>query len=280
MGAFVRGAIVMLSVIVLGTIGLNAFDNTGAPGRSLLGAVSGALAPEPCPSDMVLVRASGGDFCIDRYEAAPGDDCPHQNPSSKRQTDDNLTLRSCGAVSEAGRLPWRNIARQQAELACTRSGKRLPTNSEWYRAALGTPDRAGTWGPEDCNLASRENSPSETGDRPLCVSVAGAFDMVGNVWEWLEETVDEGTYANEALPPQGYIAEIDAAGLPTRTEEAAPDAAYFDDYFWLEPTGVRGMIRGGFWRSQTDGGQYALNVSVPPSFTGDAIGFRCAKAIE
>lgn len=277
---FVRGLVVVVSIIVLGTIGLNAFDSAGTPGGSLLGAAFGALAPLPCPSDMALVRASSGDFCIDRYEASTSVDCPNQNPSSKRQTDDNLSLRTCAAVSEVGRVPWRNIARQQAELACTRAGKRLPTNTEWYRAALGTPDRSGDWGPEDCNLASRDSVPDETGSRPLCVSVSGAFDMVGNVWEWLEETVDEGTYAGDTLPAQGYIAEIDDAGLPTRTEDVTPDPSFFDDYFWLEPTGVRGMIRGGFWRSQTDGGQYALNVSVPPSFTGDAIGFRCAKAVE
>lgn len=269
-----------MSVIVLGTIGLNAFDNADAPGRSLLGAAFGSLAPEPCPSDMVLVRASGGDFCIDRYEAAASADCPNQNPASKRQTDDNLSLRTCASVSEKDRVPWRNVTRQQAELACARSGKRLPTNNEWYRAALGTPDKNGAWGPEDCNLASRADEPSETGSRPLCVSVSGAFDMVGNVWEWLEETVDEGVYRDAPLPPQGYIADIDETGVPISTTEASPDPAFFDDYFWLEPGGVRGMIRGGFWRSQTDGGQYSLNVSVAPSFTGDAIGFRCARATD
>jgi formylglycine-generating enzyme required for sulfatase activity len=104
--------------------------------------------------------------------------------------------------------------------------------------------------------------------------------MVGNVWEWLEETVTEGAYENAPLPPQGYIADIDETGVPISTVEAVPDPAFFEDYFWLEPSGVRGMIRGGVWRSQTDGGQYALNVSVAPSFTGDAIGFRCARAVE
>jgi formylglycine-generating enzyme required for sulfatase activity len=156
----------------------------------------------------------------------------------------------------------------------------LPTALEWYRAALGTPDRNGAWGAEDCNLASREDAPDLTGSRPLCVSVSGAFDMVGNVWEWVEETIDEGSLDGRTLPPQGYIAGIDERGIPIATDEFAADQAYFDDYFWIESSGVRAMIRGGFWRSQTDGGQYTINAAVPPTFTGDAIGFRCARAVE
>ncbi len=275
-----RILIVLVSVIVLGTIGLNAFDSAGSPGRSLLGAALGSLAPEPCPSDMVIVRASGGDFCIDRYEASTSSECPNQNPSSKENTDDNLTLQSCEPVSLANRIPWRNISRQQAELACARVGKRLPTNNEWYRAALGTPDKNGAWGAEDCNVASRDNEPSGTGTRPLCVSVSGAFDMVGNVWERLEETVDAGMYDTTTLPPQGYITDIDTRGIPLSTDPSSPEDAFFDDYFWVEPTGVRGMIRGGYWRSQSDAGQYTVNVAITPSFTGEAIGFRCVKNTE
>lgn len=270
----------MLAVIVLGTIGLNAFDSAGTPGRSLLGAVAGSIAPEPCPEDMALVRASQGDFCIDRYEAATSDDCQYQDPQARKQSDENLLLRTCMAVSEKGRVPWRNIERSQAELACTRAGKRLPTNAEWYRAALGTPDKSGAWGPEDCNLASRDNVPAESGSRPLCQSVAGVFDMVGNVWEWIEETTNDGSLGETVLPPQGYITEIDERGVPRVTSDTAPDPAFFEDYFWNEPTGLRGMIRGGFWRSQTDGGQYTINAAIPPSFTGDAIGFRCARGTE
>lgn len=274
----VRWLIVTVAVIVLTTVGINAADNLDVPGRSLLGAAVASFAPPPCPDDMALVLLAGGDFCVDRYEAAAASDCPVRDPENKRDTDDNLSVQSCEPVSEKGRVPWRNISRQQAELACARAGKRLPTNNEWYRAALGTPDKNSGWGPEDCNVENpRADAPDKTGSRPECVSAAGAFDMIGNTWEWLEETVEDGVYVSTDLPFEGFITDIDSRGIPHSTDLDTPDDAFFRDYFWLTDSDVRGMLRGGYWLSRSDAGQYALNVTVPPSFIGTAVGFRCVK---
>lgn len=276
---FLRGFLVILGAVILSTLGINAYDNFDTPGASLLGNAISSLSGGPCPKDMVYVGTSDGGFCIDTYEAAPGKDCPNQNPLSGPDTDGNLSVRSCEPVSEDGRLPWRNISRQQAEFACARVGKRLPTNREWYRAALGTPDGT-AWGREDCNLDSANDSPDKTGSRESCVSPGGAYDMIGNVWEWLEETVDKGTFENRILPAEGYITSIDEHGVPLASDPYTPDTSFFNDYFWVDPTEVRGMIRGGYWKSRGDGGQYAINVAVPPSFVGTAVGFRCVKDTE
>ena len=48
---------------------------------------------------------------------------PNNQPDTKR----NLENQNCAAVSEKGVTPWRFITREEAGLACARSGKRLPT---------------------------------------------------------------------------------------------------------------------------------------------------------
>ncbi|MBP9669339.1 MAG: SUMF1/EgtB/PvdO family nonheme iron enzyme [Candidatus Pacebacteria bacterium] len=276
---FLRAIAVILGALILTTLGINAFDNLDTPGESLLGAAFSAYASK-CPKGMVYVGASTGGFCIDAYEASAGGSCAHSEPQSKRDTDDNLSIRSCEPVSVPDEMPWRNITRQQAEFACARVGKRLPTNAEWYRASLGTPD-ADAWGREDCNVDSLDtDGPDKAGARESCVSPSGAYDLIGNVWEWMQETVQDGTYAGRALPLEGYIRSIDESGIPIETNEYESDESLFHDYFWLDPTEARGMLRGGYWKSRTDAGQYAVNVTVPPTFVGSAVGFRCVKDVE
>ena len=79
----------------------------------------------------------------------------------------------------------------QALAAARNSFKRLPTNAEWQAAAFGTPDpepRAGDNGSTTCNIHAAGDQ-SLTGSRSNCVSDVGAFDMVGNVWEWVADAI-------------------------------------------------------------------------------------------
>lgn len=274
-----RWLVVTVGVMMLSTLGINAFDNIDTPSRSLIGAAFSGYTAVECPKDMARVSTSDGDFCIDKYENSAGEGCFYKDPSNKSETDNNLFFQKCIPQSVNNATPWRNISRQQAELACARAGKRLPTNVEWYKAALGTPDKNGGWDVNDCNV--NDSSVALSGSRILCVSVSGAYDMIGNVWEWLEETVTDGSYSPQILfPEQGYITSITDDGVPIETNLSEPDQAYFEDYFWLDKTNVRGMLRGGYWKSKSDAGQYAVNVTVPPSFSSDAVGFRCVKNLE
>jgi hypothetical protein len=96
------------------------------------------------------------------------------------------------AVSIAGVTPSASLTWFQAAAACRNAGKRLPTNQEWQMAALGTPDPGTDDATSDCNTITA-GARVATGSRSLCVSDTGAFDMVGNVREWVADWGDAAT---------------------------------------------------------------------------------------
>ncbi|MFN3742401.1 MAG: NACHT domain-containing protein [Anaerolineales bacterium] len=79
---------------------------------------------------------------------------------------------------------------------------RLPTEEEWERAARGTEGWEYPWGSEFQRTAANtwESAPQSSsglgGTTPVCtypqgISPVGAWDMSGNVWEWLNAWYDE-----------------------------------------------------------------------------------------
>lgn len=266
--------IVIASAIILTTLGIKASDHI-----FFKASLSDSLTPSgPCPSDMVLVVSEDGNFCIDKYENAPSADCPFEDPQSAAETRGNLDNSSCRPISQAGRVPWRNISQDQAQIACSKAGKRLPTNKEWFGAALGTPDKDSGWGPDDCQVNNNWSSqPGPAGSAVRCVSGAGVFDMLGNVWEFVSGTTLDGVFEGRSLPDEGYVVGTDGYGLPGSTTSAVSDLNYHQDYFWINKNGIRGFMRGGYWDNETDGGLYAVYILAPPSYSGVGVGFRCAR---
>jgi len=232
----------------------------------------------PCPQDMVFVESEDGGFCVDRYENSPGPGCPFENPQNQDQTRANLDDTDCQPLSQQGKKPWRNLSQDQALLACAKAGKRLPTHQEWYQAALGTPDKEVSWSAKDCHVATNwPSQPGLTGSGADCVSSAGAYDMIGNVWEWTKGAISDGLLEGRKLPETGYIISTDGYGFPGLTTSTAPDPNYNEDYFWVNPTKIRAIMRGGYWGNGSDAGVYSAYLVVPPSFSGTGVGFRCVK---
>jgi len=182
--------------------------------------VGGTLPPPlpACPPDSV----KSGNLCVDTYEASVWDIPPAQTAVIQKVKDGTVTLADlsgAGATQKGaatgtfsctgteygptfpndgnytaplyvasipGVKPSTCISAYQAKAACEIAGKRLMSNAEWVAAATGTPDTDSDNGTTDCNAFDFAPGPVNAGSRSACLSTAGAYDMIGNVWEWSE----------------------------------------------------------------------------------------------
>jgi formylglycine-generating enzyme required for sulfatase activity len=98
-----------------------------------------------------------------------------------------------------------------------------------------------------------------TGSRTACVSARGAFDMVGNVYEWVADWVPGST----------------TCGI------WSPNVSPTDDDQCLAGPGATGepsaLLRGGNFFSGALAGPHAVIGSNPVSGVNVSIGFRCAR---
>lgn len=159
------------------------------------------------------------------------------------------------AVSLPALTPSANITWFQAQEACANSGKRLPTSAEWQMGVTGTPDAGPDNGVTDCNSSTR--SVSLTGARSACVSARGAFDMVGNLDEWVADWVPLSTACSSWGGFSGDLMCLFGAS----TTGSGPGA----------------LLRGGDYRNGASAGPLAVVSSGEPSMSRAFIGLRCAR---
>jgi hypothetical protein len=234
------------------TVGCSATEYCpGNPVTRAQMAVFVVKAMEACPTlDPTDQMVRVGGVCIDKYEAslwdAPvgGDQITGAIPCGANGQD-------CGNIyarSVAGVLPRTGISWFQAQAALSNSGKRLPTNAEWQMAVRGTPDNT------NCNVST--GSVSVTGAFLNCVSAWGAFDMVGNVSEWV------------------------ADWLPHPTGPCAGWGAFSNDQMCLSGAsttapGPWALLRGGDFGNNLEAGPFALGGFLPQA--APTVGFRGAR---
>lgn len=263
-----RWIFVSVGIIVLTSFSIDATDALRGS-QSALSIFARQAAEGGCPSGMQKVDLATGPLCIDLYENGVGSACPQTAPRSSLDTKTNLETAGCEAVSAPDVYPWTYVSFHQAKTLCAARGARLPSAEEWYEAALGTPDT------DVCNTGG---GGSATGAFGGCVSARGMYDMVGNVWEWVDGEVVDGNFANQAVPSEGYVHEVSGAGIALATQ-AAPSDLYNKDYFWSDSVGTYSLMRGGFYGSGQDAGIYATHAKTASSFASPATGFRCVVSL-
>lgn len=260
-----RWIVVTCGIIVLTSVTIDA-TSFFSESQSALSFLAREATRSVCPEGQVPATHAEGRFCIDRFERSVGPGCPVTDPAHTSQSAINIDVSACRSVSTSGALPWRYVTRSQARELCAREGMRLPRQREWYAAALGTPDPAQE---SPCNITGSEVD--EAGRHTRCISGAGAYDMIGNVWEWTLGSAKGRVYEDRQLPRSGYVTAVDAAGL-ARSASDTPSAIYHQDYFWSSASGTHALIRGGFYGSGADAGLYSVHADLDSAFASNAVG--------
>jgi sulfatase modifying factor 1 len=244
---------------------------------------AGAGERAPCPEGMALVQR----FCIDRFEAelvAPDADgglvqlAPNQRPPSDVRFE---------ARSVPGVMPQGYVNRVEAASACQNAGKRLCSMREWRRACeggrgwhwpYGARAVVGTCNHEKGHVLSLRhgadprrwtyemfNDPAldvepgflaRTGEYAGCTSAEDVHDLVGNLHEWVSDTVDA------ELAAKLEAEEVERNSQPWKTGN--------------------GVFMGGFFSTadQHGPGCTFTTIAHEPTYHDYSIGFRCCAAAD
>jgi formylglycine-generating enzyme required for sulfatase activity len=194
-----------------------------------------------------------------------------------------VTDRRCARADDSGfgrgRRPVINVSHENAQgyvtwlSEKTKQKYRLPTEAEWEYAARAGSDKARFWGNSEdatCQYANVFNAATRAKYKDVerkafrCddgfVETApvgslkpnkfGLYDMLGNVWEWVEDCWN-GSYA----------------GAPT------------DGSAWKAGDCSKRVLRGGGWYYGPNNARSAKRLKSEPGRQGNDVGFRIARTL-
>ena len=256
-----------------------------------------------CSEGMAYINKLGG-YCIDKYEASTpgcenvGDNCGIYKHDSYCPNycipDEGIVGTTSGvgttavAYSKVNVAPLVGVSQYQARQLCANAGKHLCTDEEWLAAAnlqgqvYDLPASLSA-SPYDCVVDSGEycshflsncacNTSYNKNGVSGCHSAEGVYDMVGNVWEWTNET------ATMISPESGWHY-INTTDMSWSISSSADDGTYGKDgCYFLAGTNVRAVLRGGAWSRGARAGPFCAYLSNGPTHVSHGIGFRCCSS--
>ncbi len=152
------------------------------------------------------------------------------------------------------------VSWNDAQTYCKWADRRLPTEAEWEKAASWDENKQAKtvypWGDSiDCSQANYSDMDGCVGDTTAVESYKSgqspysAYDMAGNVWEWVLDWYDESYYS-----------------ISPSSNPMGPN------------TGRDRMMRGGSWAYVYYFARSAERYALNPSSSEFFIGFRCARS--
>lgn len=151
-----------------------------------------------CPEGMLLID---GSFCVDQYEY----------PNKK------------------GTVPATGISFNTAAKMCGAEGKRLCDGGEWARVCAGpacgrTIEALRPFKATECNIIAKSRTQfapaAPSGESPVCDTVDGASDILGNAWEWTSQD-----YRGGFKTVQGGAGKFDRSAVCSTREWAEKNAS-------------------------------------------------------
>jgi cytochrome c-type biogenesis protein len=159
--------------------------------------------------------------------------------------------------------PVTHVSWYDAANFCQWAKKQLPTEKLWERAARGKDGSEYPWGNQFqvgwANLSKRpgsKNQPVAVGTFPKSASSEGVHDLIGNVWEWVDD--DYQPYKGST-----YQSEYYQAGLKILRGHSASDIGHFPGALYNKA--IKMFARSGYR-------QYSNADEPAPD-----VGFRCAS---
>lgn len=217
------------------------------------------VGPGPYP-DFLVHTIFLDDYWIDKHEVTNGQYqiCVAEGVCRPCKQN-NIPPQGIDYFTEAvyADYPVVNVSWYMARDYCEWTGRRLPTEAEWEKAARGTDGRKYPWGNEkyseeyanicdvNCPAAKKGDisnpnfddgfaGPAPVGSFPAGASPYGLLDMAGNVWEWTSSASELYPYdANDGREAQYDI--VDGEKWPERILRGGP----WNDGYWYQRSSYR-----------------------------------------